>query len=145
MAVADWVVWLVVAGGLMLAELFTLTFVLGMFSVAALVAAAAAAVGTGLVGELAAFAGTSALLWVLVRPLERMHRRQPALPTGTAALTGRHAVVTEQVTPHSGRVTLGGESWLARTLAPGAALPAGSHVAVAHVDGATLVVFPEEI
>lgn len=142
---ADWVVWLVVTGGLLLAELFTLTFVLGMFGVAAGVAALSALVGVPLVGQVVVFAGASGLLWFLVKPLERLHRRQPALATGTAALTGRHAVVTEEVTAHGGRVTLGGESWAARTLTPGAALPTGSHVAVAHVDGATLVVFPEEI
>lgn len=142
---ADWVVWLVVAGALLLAELFTLTFVLGLFGVAAGIAALSAVAGVPLAGQVGAFAAGSGVLWFLVRPLERMHRRQPALPTGTAALTGRHAVVTEEVTAHAGRVSLGGESWAARTLTPGAALPAGSNVAVAHVDGATLVVFPEEI
>jgi membrane protein implicated in regulation of membrane protease activity len=143
--VADWVFWMVLAGGLMLAELFSLTFVLGMFSVAALVAGVVALLGVPLVGELAAFAGSSAVLWWMVKPLERAHRRQPALPTGTAALTGRRATVTEDVTAHSGRVKLGGESWAARPLNPGLVLPVGSHVSVAQVDGATLVVFPEEI
>jgi membrane protein implicated in regulation of membrane protease activity len=136
---------MVVAGVLMLAELFTLTFVLGLFSVAALVAGIAALLGVPVVGELAVFAGASGLLWWLVKPLERAHRRQPALATGTAALTGRKGLVTETVTAHSGRVKLGGESWAARPLNPGLELPAGTHVSVAQVDGATLVVFPEEI
>lgn len=142
---ADWVLWMVVAGVLMLAELFTLTFVLGLFSVAALVAGVAALLGVPVVGELAVFAGASGLLWWLVKPLERAHRRQPALATGTAALAGRKGLVTEAVTAHSGRVKLGGESWAARPLNPGLELPAGTHVSVAQVDGATLVVFPEEI
>mgnify|MGYP001039531798 CR=1 FL=1 len=142
---ADWVLWMVLAGGLMLAELLTLTFVLGLFSVAALIAGLVALAGAPVVVELAAFAGAGGLLWWMVKPLERAHRRQPALPTGTAALTGRRAVVTEEVTAHTGRVKLGGESWAARSLNPGLALPAGSHVSVAQVDGATLVVFPEEI
>jgi membrane protein implicated in regulation of membrane protease activity len=143
--VADWVIWLVVAGGLLLAELFTLTFVLGMFSVAAVVAAGAAALGLPLAGEIAVFVGASGVLWFLVKPLERAHRRQPALPTGVAALEGRHAVVVAEVGPHTGRVQIGGESWAARALAPGMVIPAGSNVSVAQVDGATLVVFPEEL
>ena len=142
---ADWVFWMVVAGGLMLAELFSLTFVLGLFSVAALAAGVGAYLGLPLVGELGVFAATSGVLWWMIRPLERMHRRQPALPTGTAALTGRKGLVTEEVAAHSGRVKLGGESWAARPLTPGLVLPAGTHVTVAQVDGATLVVFPEEI
>jgi len=143
--VADWVFWMVAAGALMLAELFTLTFVLGLFSVAALVAGIAALAGVPLVGELAAFAASSGVLWWLVKPLERAHRRQPALATGTAALMGRKGLVTEEVTAHSGRVKLGGESWAARPLDTGLVLELGTHVSVAQVDGATLVVFPEEL
>ena len=142
---SDWVFWMVVSGALMLAELFTLTFVLGLFSVAALVAGIGALLGLPLVAELALFGGTSGALWWFVRPIERMHRQQPALATGTAALAGRKGLVTEEVAAHSGRVTLGGESWAARPLTAGMVLPVGSPVAVAHVDGATLVVFPEEI
>jgi membrane protein implicated in regulation of membrane protease activity len=143
--VADWVLWMVVAGGLMLAELFTLTFVLGLFSVAAVVAGLAALLGVPVALELGAFAASSGVLWWLVRPLERAHRRQPAIATGTAALAGRIGLVTEEVTDHTGRVKLGGESWSARPLTPGLQLPTGTAVSVAHVDGATLVVFPEEI
>jgi membrane protein implicated in regulation of membrane protease activity len=143
--VADWVFWMVVAGALMVAELFTLTFVLGLFSVAALVAGLGAFLGLPLVGELALFAGTSGVLWWLVKPLERMHRQKPALPTGVAALPGRRGVVTEEVTAHSGRVKLGGESWAARPLTPDLVLPLGAHVAVAEVAGATVIVFPEEL
>lgn len=142
---ADWVLWMVAAGALMVAELFTLTFVVGLFSVAALVAGVVALLDAPVVLQLAAFAGSSGLLWWLVRPLERAHRRQPALATGTAALAGRTGVVTQDVTDRTGRVRLGGESWAARPLTPGLELPVGTAVSVAHVDGATLVVFPEEI
>jgi membrane protein implicated in regulation of membrane protease activity len=143
--VDDWVLWMVVAGALMLAELFTLTFVLGLFSIAALAAGVVALLDVSVVGEMAVFAGASGLLWWLIKPLERAHRRQPAIATGTAALTGRKGLVTEEITAHTGRVKVGGESWAARPLNPALTLPAGTAVSVAHVDGATLVVFPEEI
>jgi membrane protein implicated in regulation of membrane protease activity len=141
----DWVIWLVAAGALLLAELFTLTFVLGLLSTAALAAAVAAAVGAPVAAEVGVFAVTSGALFVVVRPLERRHRRVPALATGTAALAGRTAIVTEAVGDHSGRVRLGGESWPARPLAFGATLPVDSAVVVAKVDGSTLVVYPEEL
>jgi membrane protein implicated in regulation of membrane protease activity len=80
-----------------------------------------------------------------VRPLERRHRQAPALATGAAALTGRTGLVTEAITDTTGRVKLGGESWAARPLAPGRTIHVGSRVAIASVDGATVVVYPEEL
>lgn len=142
---ADWVVWLVLAGGLLLVELLSLTFVVGLVSAAAAVTALAAVLGLPIAGQIGVFAGTNALLFLLVRPFERMHHRKPAITTGTAALTGRTGTVLETVTEHGGRVKVGGESWAARLFTPGDALVAGNHVIVESVDGATLVVFPEEI
>lgn len=137
--------WLVIAGGLLVAELFTLTFVLGLLSAAAVVAAVTAVLDVPVAGQLAVFAGASALGYVLVRPFERLHQRSPALTTGSAALEGKRAVVTEEVSAHTGRVVLGGESWAARPLTPGTTLSVGASVIVSTVDGATVVVYPEEL
>lgn len=141
---ADWVVWLALAGAFLLVELFSLTIVLGLLSAAAAVTALAAVLGLPLAGQIGVFAASSGVLFVLVRPFERRHRQTPAITTGTAALTGRTAVVLEDVTTHSGRVKVGGESWSARMLTPGSSAPAGSTVLVESVDGATLVVYSEE-
>ena len=141
----DWVVWLVIAGALLVAELFTLTFVLGLLAGAAALTAGAAALDLPVAAQVGVFAVASGLGYALVRPFERLHQRTPALTTGTAALGGRRAVVTEEVTALSGRVSLGGESWAARALTPGVAMPVGSAVVVSAVDGATVVVYPEEL
>ncbi len=141
----DWVIWLVVAGGLMLAELFTLTFVLGLLAGAAAVTAMAAALGLPVAGQVAVFGVGSAVGFLLVRPFERRHQSTPAITTGTAALEGRHAVVIEAITDFTGRVKLGGESWAARPLTPGTSVAIGESVVVSSVDGATVVVFPEEL
>ncbi len=141
---ADWVVWLVLAGGLLVAELFTLTFVLGLLAGAAVLAAGAAALDVPLAGQVAVFALGSGIGYVLIRPFERLHQRTPTLMTGTAALTGKRAVVTEQIDEHGGRVKLGGESWSARLQTPGT-VAVGAAVVVTSVDGATVVVYPEEL
>ncbi len=137
--------WLVVAGGLLVAELFTLTFVLGLLSAAALVTAGVAALGAPLAVEVGTFAVTSGALYVLVKPFERLHQKTPSILTGTAALTGQHAVVVEAVSAHGGRVTLGGESWPARALPGSPPLVPGASVVVSAVDGATVVVYSEEL
>jgi membrane protein implicated in regulation of membrane protease activity len=139
--VADFVLWLVAA----MAELFTLTFVLGLLAVAAVVAAAAALLDAPLAAQIGLFALSSGGLLVVVRPFARRQSKAPGLTTGTAALPGRMAIVTEAVGEHAGRVKLGGESWAARSPYAGEPLPVGSKVTVAKVDGATLVVYPEEI
>ena len=141
----DWVVWLVVAGALLLAEIMTQTLVLGLLSAGAVVAAGAAALGLPLAGDLAVFAAVSALGFILLRPIDRLHRRQPALLTGTALLEGRTAVVIEAVTEQSGRVRVGGESWAARSLNPATTAAIGESVVISSVDGATVVVYPKEL
>jgi membrane protein implicated in regulation of membrane protease activity len=143
--VADWVIWLVLAGVLLLAELVTLTFVLGLLSAAAALTALAAVLDAPVAGQIAVFGVSSGVLFLLVRPFERRHNQAAAITTGTAALTGRTAVVTVEITDHAGRVKLGGESWAARSLTPGTTVPTGTSVVVTTVDGATLVVYPEEL
>lgn len=143
--VTDWVLWLVVAGGLLVAELLTLTFVLGLLAGAALLTAGAAALDVPLAGQVAVFGVGSALGYVLVRPFERIQKRTPALTTGTAAMTGKRGQVVEAVTATGGRVTVGGESWAARPFHAGLHFDVGTSVVVTAVDGATVVVSPEEL
>ncbi len=53
--------------------------------------------------------------------------------------------MTTDVTTVGGRVKVGGESWAARPLDPSRTIPAGTCVAVAKVDGASLVVYEQEL
>ena len=140
-----WVIWLVVAGGLVIGEILTQTLVLGLLSVGALAAAGTDALGVPLPGNLAVFAAVSAVGYVLLRPIDRLHRREPALLTGTALLEGKTGVVLEAVTDVSGRVKVGGESWAARALNPGTSAAVGDTVVISSVDGATVVVYPKEL
>lgn len=140
---AAWVAWVVLAGLLGLAELHTLTLVLGMLAVAAGGAAVIAAFGAGAVLQVLTFAVASLLLLGVVRPVARRHRQLPAgLQTGTAALVGRRAVVVQPVDEHSGQVRIGGEVWTARLYADGPTAPAGAAVDVVAIDGATALVLP---
>jgi membrane protein implicated in regulation of membrane protease activity len=135
------VVWLVVAGVLAVGEMFTLVFVLGMFSVGALGAAAVGWAGGGLALQLVTFAGTSALLFGGLRPVVSRHRRtKPLLASGVDALVGERATVVEEVGGHAGLVKLKGELWTARTYHETPAIPVGSTVRVVRIEGATAFV-----
>jgi len=143
-----WIVWLIVAAVLGVAELVTMTFALGIIAIAACVAAAVAALSLGLPFQVLAFVlGSGAGLGVVL-PIARRHVKQPPLlKTGSAALVGSKARVLEEVTVHSGRVRIGGEEWSARayddtdeTLV----IPVGRTVDVMEIKGATALVYPLE-
>ncbi|GAA3736498.1 NfeD family protein [Spinactinospora alkalitolerans] len=136
---------MVAAVALGVAEIFTLTLSLGLLAIAALVAGVVGALGLGVVAQVLAFVVTAgAGLW-FVRPIARRHLRQPPpLRSGTAALVGKSALVIEEVTGDQGRIKLSGEEWSARALDETLVIPAGVHVDVMEIEGATAVVYPRE-
>ncbi|HEX2315339.1 MAG TPA: NfeD family protein [Thermomonospora sp.] len=140
-----WIVWLVVAAVLGVAELLTLTLALGLLSVAALAAAGTAAVGLPPVAQAVVFVAASAAGLVLVRPYaQRQLSRPPALRSGTAALIGREGLALTEVSKHAGRVRIGGEEWTARPYDPDLVIPAGAEVDVLGIEGVTALVYPRE-
>ena len=81
----------------------------------------------------------------MVRPIAVRHLKQPpALRSGTAALIGRTALVLEEVTPHGGRVRIGGEEWSARPYDEMSVIPTGRTVDVLQIQGALALVYPRE-
>jgi len=143
---ADWLVWLIAAGALAAAEVLTLTLVLGMLSVAAVVAAIVAGLGAPAAAQVAVFAGGAVLLLGVVRPVARRHQHMPAaLRTGTDALVGKRGIAVAEITARGGQVRIGGEVWSARTYDERDVIPAGSSVDIAQIDGATAVVLPCEL
>jgi membrane protein implicated in regulation of membrane protease activity len=140
-----WIVWLIVAAVLGVAELATTTFALGIIAVAAVVAAAIGAAHLGLPFQLLAFIVAAGAGLGFVLPIARRHVKQPPLlRTGSAALVGRSARVLEEVSEHGGRVRIGGEVWSARSYDETLVIPAGSAVDVMQIEGATALVYPRE-
>jgi len=140
-----WIVWLIVAAALGVAELMTTTFALGIIAVAAIVAAGTSALGLELPFQLLAFVAASGAGLGFVLPIARRHIRQPPLlKTGPAALVGRPAQVLEEVTGQGGRVRIGGEVWSARSYDEDLVIPPGRTVDVMQIEGATALVYPRE-
>jgi len=140
-----WIVWLIVAAALGVAELMTTTFALGIIAVAAIVAAGSSALGLALPFQLLAFVVASGAGLGFVLPIARRHVKQPPLlKTGPAALVGRPAQVLEEVTGQGGRVRIGGEVWSARSYDEDLVIPPGRTVDVMQIEGATALVYPRE-
>jgi len=142
----SWIVWLIAAAVLGVAELVTLTFAFGLIAVAAVVAAVVGVFHLDLAAQLAAFVVAAGAGLVFIRPIAIRHIKQPpALRTGTAALVGRSAIVLEEVTEHNGRVRIDGEEWSSRPyLDESLVIPVGTKVDVMQIKGATALVYPRE-
>jgi membrane protein implicated in regulation of membrane protease activity len=140
--VPDWVLWVVLAAALAIGEVLTLGFLLGMLALAAVGAGVVAAVGGGLVLQLLVFIVASIASLALIRPVAKRHLRTPAsIRTGTAALVGAKALVTERVDDLGGQVKIGGEVWSARAYLDGQVIEPGARVEVAKIEGATALVY----
>ncbi len=140
-----WVVWVVLAVVLGIAEVFTFTAVLGLLGAAALITAGFAAVGGPLFAQFLIFAGASALGVFLVRPVARRHLLQPQSQRfGVEALVGRRAYVVEEVSGLGGRVRIDGDEWTARAYDDTLVIPAGTAVDVLEISGTTALVYPRE-
>lgn len=140
-----WLVWLVLAVVLGVAEFLTLTLALGLLAGAALAASVAAGLGAPVAFQVLTFAAAGGVGLVAVRPVARRHLALPsASREGSDALVGRSAVVTREVTAAGGLVSLSGEAWSARPYDEDLVIPAGVRVDVLQIDGATALVHPRE-
>jgi len=141
----SWIVWLVLAAVLGVAEIMTTTLAFGLIAAGAVVAGVVGVAGAGLPFQLIAFAVASAAGLGVVRPIAVRHIKQPPLlRTGTSALVGRSAKVVEEVTDDGGKVRIGGELWSARPYDESLVIPMGSTVDVFAIEGATALVHPRE-
>jgi membrane protein implicated in regulation of membrane protease activity len=140
-----WIIWLIVAAVLGVAEVMTATLAFGLIAVAALVGAGVGAAGGNVALQFGAFVVASAAALGIARPFALRHIKQPpSLRTGTAALVGRSAYVLEEVTARGGRVQIGGEEWSARPYDETLTIPTGSTVDVLQIEGAMALVYPRE-
>jgi membrane protein implicated in regulation of membrane protease activity len=138
-----WIIWLIVAAVLGVAELLTTTLAFGLIAVAAVVGAVVGVFHLDLGVQLAAFIVAAGAGLGFVRPIAVRHLKQPpALRTGTAALVGRSAIVLEETTEHAGRVRIAGEEWSSRAYDESLVIPVGTKVDVMQIDGATALVYP---
>ncbi|HVT63859.1 MAG TPA: NfeD family protein [Mycobacteriales bacterium] len=139
-----WVIWIIAAAALAVAEVLSLTFVLAMFAAGCGAAAIAAGSGGSGAVQWIVFGVTDIVLLAGLLPIARKHLRQPSeLKSGAARLVGDRAMsLTAITTAEGGRVKLAGNEWSARPYADGTEIPAGAWVEVVKIDGATALVQP---
>lgn len=112
---AGWVVWLIIAGCLLIAEMLTLTFYLLWLGVGALFGAAVAlAAPESLFVQVIAASIVSLLLILGSKRILRRFRAGKGYKDAVDALVGKTAVVMQDITNQSnGIVKIGGDVWSA--------------------------------
>ena len=138
-----WVIWLVAACVLGVAEMHQGGFYLAPFAFGALLAALVGLLGVGVGLSAVVFALASGMVFVGLRPVARRHRRlPPPIRTGAAALVGRPAIVLERIANDEGVgcVRIDGEVWTARAFDEEEVIEPGKSVYVMAIKGATALV-----
>lgn len=141
------IVWLVLGIALIIAEVFTLGFVLLWFGVGAMAAALVAFMGFGLVWQFAAFAIVSIALTALSRTIFSKylhHSEANSLKSGTDSMPGQIGTVTisSKGALKEGAVKVFGSTWTAFPEDEDTVLNEGEKVEVVRVQGSSIYVRP---
>jgi membrane protein implicated in regulation of membrane protease activity len=139
------VIWILIALVLFGLEILTLSFVAFYPALGALAAAVAALFGGNIGIQVIVFAVvTVASLLFTRKPLLRMMKRMPNVPSNASTVVGRRAVVViaiESGPGQRGQVRVGTEHWSAKSENE-QPIAEGTTVEVGRIDGVALVVRP---
>lgn len=137
----NYYIYLIIALGCFVGELFTMEFSLTCLGVGLLGAALTSWLGSPLWAQIAVFALVSIVCWIGVRPfaLKHFYGKTKDVKTPADDVIGKQAVVEVDIDPlhNTGRVRVAGESWKATAEKP---LAKGTPCMVEKLNGVTLFV-----
>lgn len=141
----SWILWLLLGVGLIVAEIFTLGFVLFWFGIGAIAAALVGLMGFGFVWQFAAFAIVSTILTVLSRSIFSSHlwgKGGDEVKMGIDSLPGQVGTVTigSNGALNEGAVRVYGSVWTAFPIDGETSLAEGEKVEVVSVKGSSIYV-----
>ena len=134
-------IWLAAAVLLAVLEICTTSLVSIWFVIGSIFAFGVSYITDNPVVQMVVFIAVSGLSLAMTRPLVKKHLHKDLQPTNADMVIGKTAVVTQPISPdNKGRVTVGGQSWLAQSDVP---LAVGDHVIVEKITGVTVFVSPQ--
>ena len=140
-----WILWLVLGVGLIVAEIFTLGFVLLWFGIGAIAAAVVGAFGGGLLLQFLVFAIVSIALTAMSRTLFSTyfsHDDKNAMKSGVDSLPGKIGTVaaSSKGALNEGAVKVFGSTWTAYPIDGESELVEGEKVEVVEIKGSSIYV-----
>jgi membrane protein implicated in regulation of membrane protease activity len=143
LAVAPWIIWLIVAVASFILEIFIPGFWVAILGIGALAAAPLAALGAGTAWQILVFAVVSVIAGIFFRPLALKYffKSSEKREANTNAMIGRKAKVISKITADEpGKAKIGSEVWTAVPENEGDTFEEGSMVEITAVDGAKIIV-----
>ena len=145
MGQVGWILWLILGVILVIAEVFTLGFVLLWFGIGALAAAVVGFLGLGVEWQFATFAVVSIALTAMSRTIFANylpHRTADAMKTGVDSLPGKVGTVTgaSKGALNEAAVKVFGSTWTAYPIDGERELVEGEKVEVVEVKGSSIYV-----
>ncbi|MEP6903614.1 MAG: NfeD family protein [Actinomycetota bacterium] len=140
-----WILWIILGVGLIIAEIFTLGFVLFWFGVGAFVAALAGFLGFGFGWQFLAFAVVSSVLTAMSRTIFSnyfSHGDEETIKMGVDSLPGKIGTVSlaSKGALHEGAVKVFGSTWTAFPIDEETPLIEGEKVEVIQIKGSSIYV-----
>ncbi len=144
-----WILWAILGVFFIIAEVFTLGFVLFWFGIGAVAAALAAFFGVGVFGQFLVFAVVSTILTVMSRTIfdnYYPHQDGEELKTSVEMLPGKVGTVKTSSKGALNQATVRaiGSNWKAFPVDDSVQLSKGEKVEIVRVEGATVYVRPSK-
>lgn len=141
-----WQIWLIVAGVCIIAEYFTVGFLIFWFAIGALIAMLVSFFTTNMIIQTSVFVISSTLLIFATKPFVKKFYKEETIKTNVFSIIGKIGIVTEEINSiHSkGQIKVDGEVWSA-TSNTETIIPEGSEVEILEVKGVKVIVSPIKI
>ncbi len=113
--IPTWAIWLVLCGIFLIAEIFTVSFLLFWPGIGAFLAFIAYLLGFELSVQIAVFVISTALMLIFMKPIVKKLFKSRDTPMNSSAMIGKHAIVIKEINnlESTGQVKVNGELWSA--------------------------------
>lgn len=139
-----WQIWLIIAGVCLIAEIFTVGFLIFWFSIGALIAMVVSFFTTNIIIQTAVFIISSTILIFATKPfVKKFSKDEDSVKTNVYSIIGKTGIVTEEINSiHSkGQVKVDGEVCSAIS-DNDTIIPKDSEVEILEVKGVKAIVSP---
>lgn len=141
-----WQVWLIASGVFLIAEVFTVSFLVFWLSIGALLAMLVSFFTSNLIIQMTVFVISSGLLIFATKPLVNKLAKKDIVPTNVYSIIGKKAIVVEDIDWNTGKgqIKVDGEIWSAKTQEQ-LSIPKGSEVEIESINGVKAYVKPIKV
>lgn len=141
-----WQIWLIIAGVCIIAEYFTVGFLIFWFAIGALIAMIVSFFTTNIIIQTSVFIISSTLLIFATKPFVKKFYKEDTIKTNVFSIIGKIGIVTEEINSirSKGQIKVEGEVWSA-TSNTDTIIPKGSEVEILEVKGVKVIVLPTKI